>query len=67
MNNKIKKIISFTLILTIFILFTKQKVDAEDIYEGKWIPNIYLKLELNGSQKYIQAEFFRRRSYNSYV
>ena len=46
MNNKIKKIISFTLILTIFILFTKQKVDAESIYEGKWIPNIYLKLEL---------------------
>ena len=67
MNNKIKKIISFTLILTIFILFTKQKVDAESIYEGKWIPNIYLKLELNGSQKYMQAEFFRRRSDNSYV
>lgn len=67
MNNKIKKIISFTLILTIFILFTKQKVDAKTIYEGKWIPNIYLKLELNGSQKYMQAEFFRRRSDNSYV
>lgn len=67
MNNKIKKIISFTLILTIFILFTKQKVDAKTIYEGKWIPNIYLKLELNGSQKYMQAEFFRRKSDDSYV
>lgn len=67
MNNKIKKIISFTLILTILMLFTKQKVAAEVIYEGEWIPNIYLKLELNGSKKYMQAEFFRRRSDKSYV
>ena len=67
MNNKIKKIISFTLILTTLMLFTKQKVAAEGIYEGEWIPNIYLKLELNGVKKYMQAEFFRRSSDKAFV
>ncbi len=67
MNNKIKKSITTILTIIIFLIALTSKVQAESFYEGEWIPDIYIKKEYYGYQKYQQAEFFRRTSDNADV